>query len=432
MFVAKSSEQKNNKKKDFLTSYFYCIINNNLSSFLKFPINSSVALESFHLEASVRLPNYWITIGVIIPMAVACGKSSSSNANDNQDESTKLENQVEGFFVPSYDVVEGDFSHSDYDWDGASATVIAKQKNGTRIANRASKAGAIELDNGQIVALTAFAKNECPDTIANCSVILSEELGIGSKAMVTDLTNVAISNQGARGTCVGFSINEAVEILLRRKGSPVTQLSPQNTFFQSKRLTNSWEIDGLVPSASLEGIVSQGVALVEESAWPYNPELKACQSYNQSFPDHYCSETFAQGGGEDRQQPDPKVELGKKVRIKEAHQLFASVGRVKAALFQGHPVVLGVNANLDFDVAKRKSGVVSWVFKSAKCAQGVCGHALLAVGYQDHPEVEGGGYIIVKNSWGETWGNQGYAYLTYEWLKHSILDAQAIVSIEEN
>jgi outer membrane biosynthesis protein TonB len=43
------------------------------------------------------------------------------------------------------------------------------------------------------------------------------------------------------------------------------------------------------------------------------------------------------------------------------------------------------------------------------------------VGYQDDPSVPGGGYFMIRNSWGETWAKDsqlgaGYARLPYEFI----------------
>ena len=40
-------------------------------------------------------------------------------------------------------------------------------------------------------------------------------------------------------------------------------------------------------------------------------------------------------------------------------------------------------------------------------------HAVTVIGYQDDDLVPGGGYWIVKNSWGTDWGDAGYGYIRY-------------------
>jgi len=40
-------------------------------------------------------------------------------------------------------------------------------------------------------------------------------------------------------------------------------------------------------------------------------------------------------------------------------------------------------------------------------------HAVVVVGYQDDLSVSGGGYWVVKNSWGTAWGDDGYGYVQY-------------------
>ncbi len=40
-------------------------------------------------------------------------------------------------------------------------------------------------------------------------------------------------------------------------------------------------------------------------------------------------------------------------------------------------------------------------------------HAVLITGFHDDPSLPGGGYFIVKNSWGNWWGDQGYGKILY-------------------
>jgi C1A family cysteine protease len=44
------------------------------------------------------------------------------------------------------------------------------------------------------------------------------------------------------------------------------------------------------------------------------------------------------------------------------------------------------------------------------------GHAMCMVGYETDLNVPGGGYFLVRNSWGEGWGWAGYARLPFAYI----------------
>ena len=45
------------------------------------------------------------------------------------------------------------------------------------------------------------------------------------------------------------------------------------------------------------------------------------------------------------------------------------------------------------------------------------GHEVLLVGYEDDPREKGGGRFIVRNSWGEDWGDGGYGVVSYAYVE---------------
>lgn len=54
-------------------------------------------------------------------------------------------------------------------------------------------------------------------------------------------------------------------------------------------------------------------------------------------------------------------------------------------------------------------------------------HGLLIVGYVDNSSYAGGGYFLIRNSFGEAWGNRGYGKLPYAYLECFALEAGTIL-----
>lgn len=71
--------------------------------------------------------------------------------------------------------------------------------------------------------------------------------------------------------------------------------------------------------------------------------------------------------------------------------------------------------------AARSTGMIAY---PSPPQQNIANHAVLAVGYDDNLVIGDGlagaakttGAIRIKNSWGETWGDQGYGWLPYEFI----------------
>lgn len=55
------------------------------------------------------------------------------------------------------------------------------------------------------------------------------------------------------------------------------------------------------------------------------------------------------------------------------------------------------------------------------------GHAMLLVGYEDDESIPGGGSFIVRNSWGENWGDDGYARMPYAYVELFVREAATIL-----
>ena len=84
------------------------------------------------------------------------------------------------------------------------------------------------------------------------------------------------------------------------------------------------------------------------------------------------------------------------------------IANVIAALDAGRPAIIGARITLQF-----YSPPADFIIRNAANDPVVSNHALVAVG---HGTNGGDALVLIRNSWGETWANLGYAWLTSDYL----------------
>ena len=92
--------------------------------------------------------------------------------------------------------------------------------------------------------------------------------------------------------------------------------------------------------------------------------------------------------------------------------------QARASLAAGIPPMFGFTAYSS--IAKAETdGLIPFPGRGERI---VGGHAVLAVGYDDHLAIASGqgkgtlGALLVRNSWGAGWGQQGYGWLPYDYV----------------
>ncbi len=65
------------------------------------------------------------------------------------------------------------------------------------------------------------------------------------------------------------------------------------------------------------------------------------------------------------------------------------------------------------------------LLKNIDVSKLTAGHSVALVGYRKQKNFPGGGYFIFRNSWGEDFGNQGYGYVSFEYVKSHTADAMS-------
>ncbi|KGL88110.1 Cathepsin L1, partial [Charadrius vociferus] len=203
-----------------------------------------------------------------------------------------------------------------------------------------------------------------------------EEVDWRAKGYVTP-----VKNQGHCGSCWAFSATGALEGLVFNRTGKLAVLSEQNLIDCSRKLGNNGCHGGYMTRAfqyvhDNGGLNSEQVypymATVRDAGWPWG--------HGRAVPAANCSAIWL-------------VAQGSEAALEQA---VAAVG----------PVSVAVDAS-SFQFHFYKSGI----FSSAFCSQRV-NHGMLAVGYgtsQEHGRNVS--YWILKNSWSEVWGEQGYIRL---------------------
>lgn len=99
--------------------------------------------------------------------------------------------------------------------------------------------------------------------------------------------------------------------------------------------------------------------------------------------------------------------------------------RAKVLLSKNLPSMFGFPVYSSMELVGKDGGIP---FPSDRERRGG-GHAVVAVGYNDKLEIKNPidkavttGAFLIRNSWGESWGNEGYGWLPYEY----VLRGQAI------
>ncbi|MDX1961204.1 MAG: C1 family peptidase [Leptospiraceae bacterium] len=117
-----------------------------------------------------------------------------------------------------------------------------------------------------------------------------------------------------------------------------------------------------------------------------------------------------------------QLDAAQKFRAKEFLKLrYNDPNEIKAQLAIGRPVVAGILVDDNFKNLKGK--VV--VDKSNQPLQS--GHAVTIVGYDDSERT-----FKFLNSWGNSWGEKGYGYISYKWFSKVCRGAFVLIDGDEN
>lgn len=112
--------------------------------------------------------------------------------------------------------------------------------------------------------------------------------------------------------------------------------------------------------------------------------------------------------------PDTLYDNAKKYSDITYIKLEQDIDHIRQALDEKNVIAFGFSVYESFESHEvSESGIMTLPKKDDKL---LGGHAVLAIGYNDSLKL-----IIVRNSWGPEWGDNGYFYMPYDYITNKDL-----------
>jgi C1A family cysteine protease len=199
-----------------------------------------------------------------------------------------------------------------------------------------------------------------------------------------------VYDQGQLGSCTANALAAAFQFdeIAQGKASGFT---PSRLFIYYNERYIEGNVDSDAGASLRDGIrVIAAWGVVDEKLWPYDVDR------------------FADFPGDDLYQ------VARTERIANYSRLVQKLDDLRTCLAGGRPFVMGFTVYESFQSQEVKD--TGDAPMPGRQEQALGGHAVLVVGYDDAAH-----RFLVRNSWGDQWGMEGYFTLPYEYVLNADL-----------
>jgi hypothetical protein len=213
----------------------------------------------------------------------------------------------------------------------------------------------------------------------------------------------SVGNQGEQGSCVAWSSAYAARTILEASR---TGVSGDNVKFSPSFLYNQIGLEGCQGSY----IEKAMEFMTQKGAVPYD-DFKYTDQDCSRQPDGQLKSKAQQY----KMHGFNRLSLGDRTDVIDLHA-------IKENISQGAPVAIGMMVGQSF--MKPMMGKDLWEPESGdENMEGFGGHCMCVVGYDDKKY---GGALLLMNSWGPEWGNNGFAWVRYNTFNFYVREAYGL------
>ena len=203
-----------------------------------------------------------------------------------------------------------------------------------------------------------------------------------------------VENQVNLRSCTSEAVVGAYELLLKKQyPEKLVDLSVLFVYYNARILEGAKpDFDpGVYIKDALQSVKLQGICA--ESIWPYNLKQYSVVPTLASYED------------------------AKKRRIKNYYRC-SDFDSILNALSNEIPVVVSIKIYNQFNRIGWITSTIPELQPPKEGEEPIGGHSVVLVGYDSETE-----RLVVRNSFGSTWGDNGYFYIPYSYARTEIMDA---------
>lgn len=219
-----------------------------------------------------------------------------------------------------------------------------------------------------------------------------------------------IKNQGQQGSCLAFALTSIFEYMMKVNKQTECDLSEAFLYYNARNMDNNNDVSTKEDTGSrfkpaMDSLIKYGISL--EKYWPYNDEVYSNKPTEEAYRD---AETR---------------------KLIKAVNVNRNSNAIKSALADGYPVAVSLTLcpsfynNGAYITVPSKEEIDDIKENDSKNDVIHRCHAMVIVGYSEDLRM-----FLVRNSWGDNWGDKGYCYIPYAYIDNNDLLNYACIIME--